>query len=890
VYSSLRRFTVVALLVTSTAYPETPAPTLFGDPQRVTIVGYDDDAMEPFLSRDGRYLLFNNLNEPTVNTNLHFAERIDDLTFQYRGELSGVNTDALEGVPTLDRENRFYFVSPRSYDSTRSTVYRGTFADGVVSAVELVPGLSRQEPGIVNFDIEVSADGETLYTVDARFGASGVESADFVLLRRQGNGFVRAPEGPALLANINTPDLEYAACISADGRTLLFTRAHLGALPSVSIFAAQRASATDAFGPAVKLEALTGFVEAPTFAADESAVYYHRKEGPRFVLYRARRWGTLASEAQMVFMAPTDAAPFPGPENPGGFELVVMNLDSSGREQLTHNQEQEFLPHFSPDGTALLYTRFLTGGYGIVGAQSRVTLYDFATRATRDLTDTGKDSYPVWSPDGSRIAFLSMRDPSTPGNGLALWVMNADGSDAHAIGRPSGDHLDHGWGDIAWSSQDWILFVVAENNANNTCFKTRLDKIRPDGTQRTQVTDGGPNCTPAGLEQNGDADPGYSADGSVIYTSRGYPRPAPGFPGSTVRKLVALSDDAWQPGKPERDLSLASAPECIEGVPKGSPDGMRILLFRACAGEHPGVSVTDTAGSYRTFVADGFGPDWNPALPDANQRGLTGLWFEPQTAGQGFGLEIYPDLNASGEGFLFGGWFTFDTVAGGGEAQRWYSLAGAMRTGSVTHALTIYRNTGGNFAAPPPTTAEAVGHASISFGSCRNGLLSYAFTDGSGRSGEIELTRATPNLTCAASRFAPNNADFERSGFWSDPTLGGQGIFVEINPAAPLAFLAWHTYAPAGQNLGAAGQRWYTAQVPYVQGARDIAMPLFETTGGVFDGVSAPTTQEVGSARLQFVDCAHAVLSYDFTTGSNAGHTGAIALVRSGPVPGGCRP
>lgn len=326
-------------------------------------------------------------------------------------------------------------------------------------------------------------------------------------------------------------------------------------------------------------------------------------------------WGSVASTAQLVIMAPTGSQGVPGSgTDPGAWELVVMNLDGSGRTQITHNQEQEFLPHFSPDGTRLLYTRFTSGAYGIPGSQSRVTIYDFATRSTRDLTDTGTDSYPVWSPDGSRIAFLSTRADAPPGQVRnALWVMNADGSNGHEIGRPSGGNLDFQWGDIAWSSQDWILFVVAENNTNNTCFKTRLDKIRPDGTQRTQVTDGGPNCTPAGMEQNGDADPGFSADGATIYTSRGFPASPPGIPGGTIRRLYAVSSGAWYPGKPERDLSLASAPDCIEGVPKGAPDGMRILLFRFCTGEQAGVTLTDTAGSYRTWIADGFGPDWNPA-------------------------------------------------------------------------------------------------------------------------------------------------------------------------------------------------------------------------------------------------------------------------------------
>lgn len=326
------------------------------------------------------------------------------------------------------------------------------------------------------------------------------------------------------------------------------------------------------------------------------------------------RWGSVVSTAQIVFMAPTGTQPVPGSAiGPGEWEIVVMNLDGTGRKQVTRNEEQEFLPHFSPDGTRLLYTRFTSGGYGVEGSQSRVSVYDFATESTRDLTNTGKDSYPVWSPDGTKIAFLSTRDYPPRQGSPALWVMSADGSDAHEIGRPSGDNLDFTWGDIAWSSQGWILFVVAEKGTNDTCFKTRLDKIRPDGTQRTQMTDGGPNCTPAGMEQSGDADPGFSADGATIYTSRGFPSSPPGMPGATIRKLYAVSSDAWYPGKLERDLSLASAPDCIEGVPKGSADGTRILLFRACAGEQPGVTVTDTAGSYRTRIADGFGPDWNPA-------------------------------------------------------------------------------------------------------------------------------------------------------------------------------------------------------------------------------------------------------------------------------------
>ena len=282
----------VAFLASCASSPDRSLPEsrLYAHPQRVTLLGYDGDAMEPFLSRDGRYLLFNNLNDPSVNTNLHYAERVDDLTFRYRGELQGVNTPALDGVASMDRGNTLYFVSTRSYESSLSTIHRGSFADGRVSGVELVPGVSRQEARMVNFDVDVSPDGNSLYFVDARFGRSGPETADLVVAERRGAGFVRRPDSAELLRNVNTEALEYAPCISADGLTLLFTRARLGLLGgSAAIFIAQRARSTEPFGPPARLAALEGLVEAPTLTPDERAIYFHKKDGARYVIYRASK-------------------------------------------------------------------------------------------------------------------------------------------------------------------------------------------------------------------------------------------------------------------------------------------------------------------------------------------------------------------------------------------------------------------------------------------------------------------------------------------------------------------------------------------------------------------------------------------------------------------------
>ena len=111
-------------------------------------------------------------------------------------------------------------------------------------------------------------------------------------------------------------------------------------------------------------------------------------------------------------------------------------------------------------------------------------------------------------------------------------------------------------------------------------------------------------------------------------------------------------------------------------------------------------------------------------------------------------------------------WFTYDTVIGGVERQRWYTAQGPVMTGQPNAALTIYQNTGGNFNAAPVTMAQAVGTATLSFDTCTSGQLSYTFTDGTGRTGTIPLIRLTQNVTCSTATPHPTNADFALSGNW----------------------------------------------------------------------------------------------------------------------------
>lgn len=263
----------------------------FSEPQRVTIQGYDGVIMEPFITRDDSKLFFNNSNS-AANTDLHWATKLNDTTFAYQGLIANVNTDALEGVATMDENNNFYFVSTRSYNQDFSTIYSGVFQSGNISNVSLVEGISRKEAGVVNFDVEVSNDGKQLYMVDGTYDdQGGPYTANFVLVEKSGNAFERSSVSDEVFKNINTDDLEYAAGISKDGLELFFTRikAPINANSIAQIYYSVRSSTDVAFPIANLLEKATGFVEGPTISGDGQRLYYHKKEGNTFVLYLVRR-------------------------------------------------------------------------------------------------------------------------------------------------------------------------------------------------------------------------------------------------------------------------------------------------------------------------------------------------------------------------------------------------------------------------------------------------------------------------------------------------------------------------------------------------------------------------------------------------------------------------
>ena len=253
----------------------------FSNPQAVVITGYSDTAMEPFITRDGQYLFFNNSNDPKTNTNLYYAKRVSDTTFTYMGEVGGANTKALEGVVSIDEVNNFYFVSTRSYEQTFNTLYRGMWKGGSVEGVSLLEGISRGKPYWLNMDAEISPDGSELYYVDNKFGNGGPpEVSDiFVAIKNADGSFTKTANSDEVFYSVNNGDLNYAPSISKNGLELYFTRAKVSE-GLVQIYVSKRASKSDAFGMPELVSGADGFVEGPTLTSDGSRMYYHKKTGP----------------------------------------------------------------------------------------------------------------------------------------------------------------------------------------------------------------------------------------------------------------------------------------------------------------------------------------------------------------------------------------------------------------------------------------------------------------------------------------------------------------------------------------------------------------------------------------------------------------------------------
>jgi len=114
----------------------------------------------------------------------------------------------------------------------------------------------------------------------------------------------------------------------------------------------------------------------------------------------------------------------------GGGSIDVVDADGSGNRTLVRSSTPLSGISWSPDGQWIVY------GQGIGMAPNGDNRYRLFARPTGGgaplmLTHGPDESLlPAWSPEQTRIAYLSLSPPFQPHTVASLTVMNADGSGA----------------------------------------------------------------------------------------------------------------------------------------------------------------------------------------------------------------------------------------------------------------------------------------------------------------------------------------------------------------------------------------------------------------------------------------------------------------------------
>jgi hypothetical protein len=262
----------------------------FGFETDVNIVGLTFDAMEPFISPDGNYLFFNNVNDG-VNTKLYYATKINNSTFTFIGELSGTNqitTPHLDAVADMDSNGNFYWTSTRNYPTELDNLYCGVFNSGSVINIERVHGdFNMTIPGWLIMDHGISLDGEFLYFNNARFDSQNCqgpcETNMGIAKKVNATTFNKLPNSALILQNINIANyIYYAPYISSDNLELYYTRYLKGQITANTVFeicVAVRNNSLDSFSAPKVLfsETISNLIEAPTLTVDKKIMYYHKK-------------------------------------------------------------------------------------------------------------------------------------------------------------------------------------------------------------------------------------------------------------------------------------------------------------------------------------------------------------------------------------------------------------------------------------------------------------------------------------------------------------------------------------------------------------------------------------------------------------------------------------
>lgn len=205
----------------------------------------------------------------------------------------------------------------------------------------------------------------------------------------------------------------------------------------------------------------------------------------------------------------------------GTFNVWVINADGSGLTaitKITALNANSSDPVWSPDGSKLAFSsgRALDGS-DAVASTGNVWLAnpDGSGAAPLSTLTAASSGSPAWSPDGTKIAFLSSRaldgsDASMAG--FNIWMMNSTGSAVVPLTRyTTANQLSGG---PIWSADGKRIAICSDraldgSDAANTNSTSNIWVVSTDGSALTPVT----RLNFAGL---GALNPTWSSDGTNL--------------------------------------------------------------------------------------------------------------------------------------------------------------------------------------------------------------------------------------------------------------------------------------------------------------------------------------------------------------------------------------
>ncbi len=309
--------------------------------------------------------------------------------------------------------------------------------------------------------------------------------------------------------------------------------------------------------------------------------------------------------------------------------IAVTNPDGSGFRLLSRGPGADTAPVWSPDGTRLAFWWITQDGRRQIivaddsgSVRAQVTIGPAPPILATD--DPGWDSigyalgapsFLSWSPDSRRILF-SKATGATPG----IWVVDADGSGLRQLGDPAIPAEEPVW---SWDGTR----VAFHGGMGRTAAENGIYVMRADGTEVRQVS----HVVAADESFNY---PQWQPGGELILFFAN--------PGGEMRVFTVRSD-----GSGERVTSTASLGANVsDWNPFWSPDGSRIAFKRISDDHQSGqIVVMDADGSHLFVPADQptdlGGPVWSP-----DGREVGALLYGKDNTGASYGL-VFFDLSGT---------------------------------------------------------------------------------------------------------------------------------------------------------------------------------------------------------------------------------------------------